>query len=215
MKKPNKSGVYRIFNKINGKSYVGSSSHHRFRFNGHRSTLRLNNHDNKLLQEDFNNMGEDAFEFEFLEETENLIEREQFWMDQLQSYGSGYNLSPKAGDQTEFYHSDETKAKISAAKLANPSRYWLGKKRDPEMVERVAKKLKGRVLSDETKAKMSAGKIGNKNSLGVKQSPEAIAKRKATFMETIAKRKAAKASLLHPNQGQPPQSSTSPNPADQ
>ena len=34
-------------------------------------------------------------------------------------------------------HSQITKDKISKAKLANPTRYWLGKKRSPETLEKI------------------------------------------------------------------------------
>ena len=54
-------------------------------------------------------------------------------------YAEDYFNHPRVGKS----HTDETKAKISAAKLANPSRPWLGKQR-----------------SDDTKAKISAAQKG-------------------------------------------------------
>lgn len=62
-------------------------------------------------------------------------------------------------------HSDETKAKISATKKANPTMYWLGKKRDPEVGRKIADALRGRTgrkHSDEVRAKMSAVQRGRK-----------------------------------------------------
>lgn len=41
-------------------------------------------------------------------------------------------------------HTEATKEKIRQTKLANPTRYWLGKKRSPETIAKVSAKLKGR-----------------------------------------------------------------------
>ena len=73
-------------------------------------------------------------------------------------YAENYFNHPRVGKS----HSDETKAKISAAKLANPQRPWLGKQR-----------------SDETKAKISAAQYGIPKSPGRKVSLEGMAKIKA------------------------------------
>lgn len=69
--------------------------------------------------------------------------------------------------------SDEIKLKISESKKANPTRYWLGKKRDPELIKKLTDashtpeaiekrriKMTGRTLTDEHKAKISASGIG-------------------------------------------------------
>lgn len=65
--------------------------------------------------------------------------------------------------------SEETRNKISKSKLANPVRYWLGKRRDPELIKKLvasshtleartkqAESMRGRTLSDEHKAKIRA-----------------------------------------------------------
>ena len=57
------SGVYLIYNKINGKRYIGAASDVNQRRRGHFSDLRLNKHGNPLMQKDFNEFGEDNFEF--------------------------------------------------------------------------------------------------------------------------------------------------------
>jgi hypothetical protein len=54
-------------------------------------------------------------------------------------------------------HSKETRNKISDANKANPTRYWLGKKRP-----NIAKQMSERVVSDETKKRMSESQKGKK-----------------------------------------------------
>ena len=39
--------------------------------------------------------------------------------------------------------SDNTRRKMRNAKLKNPTKYWLGKKRDPEMIEKMRNGLRG------------------------------------------------------------------------
>lgn len=63
--------------------------------------------------------------------------------------------------------SEETRLKISNAKKLKPTKYWLGKKREPfskECREKMSTSrmgiLKGRKLSDEHKEKLSKAKIG-------------------------------------------------------
>jgi len=63
-----------------------------------------------------------------------------------------YMKSIMSGSSNSFFgkiHSDATKQKISLAKKAKPTKYWLGKPR-----------------SEETKIKLSEASRGNKNSLG-------------------------------------------------
>lgn len=78
-------------------------------------------------------------------------------------------------------HSKKTIEKIRKAKLKNPTRYWLGKKRSPETIAKIKKGLKGKVawnkgipnpsiLGDNNPAKrpeirkiLSEQKIGEKN----------------------------------------------------
>ncbi len=54
-------------------------------------------------------------------------------------YAEDYNNHPRVGTT----HSDETKAKISASKKANPTRYWQGKERDEETRAKISSAQKG------------------------------------------------------------------------
>ena len=69
--------------------------------------------------------------------------------------------------KTLFPEYNATKAELSemyrAAKLVNPVRFWMGKRRSPEMVDRIATKLRGKPLSEATRAKMRGPRGPQKN----------------------------------------------------
>ena len=91
-----KIGIYRIRNLINNKVYIGSTKNMKLRWAKHKALLRHNKHQNTHLQSAWNKYGEDAFVFEVIEEckTEDLISREQFFIDSL---NPDYNQTAIAG----------------------------------------------------------------------------------------------------------------------
>lgn len=123
------SGIYRIRNLRNGKSYVGQAAlTFEKRFKEHRHYLRYGKHHSKYLQRSWDQHGEQAFAFEVIEEIlrgqktveefkKALSEREQFYMDALQAADPmfGYNVSPRAGTQYGYQHSEESKRKMREA----------------------------------------------------------------------------------------------------
>ena len=58
------SGVYVITNTRDSKRYVGVSADIESRWGGHRSDLRRGKHHSTLMQQAWNEFGEDAFTFE-------------------------------------------------------------------------------------------------------------------------------------------------------
>jgi hypothetical protein len=60
--------VYQIKNLENNKVYIGETIRGELRWKEHLCTLRGNRHQNKLLQEDFDKYGEEAFEWTILKE---------------------------------------------------------------------------------------------------------------------------------------------------
>lgn len=109
------SGVYSITCTINDRKYIGSSVNCYKRREEHRFHLRHNTHHSKLLQEDYNLYGEDKFIFEIvekIEDTDTLKEREQYWIDFLETYKNGYNVCPYAKDSTGYRFSEEKKEEM-------------------------------------------------------------------------------------------------------
>src|SRR5690606_21349539 len=87
----------------------------------------------------------------------------------LNSILPGYNILPTAGSLLGFYHSSETKAKMSEAKKgitrseemkALLSEANIGKTLSADTNTKISETKKGKTLSAETKAKMSEAKKG-------------------------------------------------------
>lgn len=154
-----KSGIYRI-DGPNGKFYVGSAKSINRRWIGHRRDLRRGTHANPKLQCAWNRHGETSFRFSVIEcvdDVTQLIDREQYWITTLNAADVGYNVLPVAGSHLGRKASEETKRKMSQAKL--------GKKHGPmsdEQKAALSAALKGRKLPEETRMKMSASRTGRK-----------------------------------------------------
>mgnify|MGYP001592243962 CR=1 FL=1 len=151
--------IYTITNIITNKIYVGSAIFLQSRWRQHKSDLNLNKHGNPLLQHAWNKYGKTAFEFKILERVEDktkLIEREQYWINKLNSSDKqvGYNLRVTAISQLGMKRSKETKLKISIAKT--------GRKQSPEEIERRRFANTGKKRSLETRARISAANKGRK-----------------------------------------------------
>jgi group I intron endonuclease len=92
-------GVYIIICVPATKGYVGSASNISKRWYMHRRQLADGIHPNKYLQAAYNKYGADQFEWQVLENTEDRIAREQYWMDLLNTADRryGYNHCTVAG----------------------------------------------------------------------------------------------------------------------
>lgn len=112
------SGIYAIENTISKKMYIGSSVNVKKRIAQHFSQLRSKKHNNKHLQASFEKYGEAGFSYRLLEETTQLLEREQHFLDTLKP---AYNILPVAGRLTGYKHTKETLEKIRKTKAARPT----------------------------------------------------------------------------------------------
>jgi len=141
-----RSGVYQIRNIVTGGRYVGSTIHLKKRWAIHRWMLIYGRHDNKPLQRAHDEYGLDALLFEILEETADLIMREQFYLDTLRPE---YNRHPNAGSALGYKVSEEGRRNISAAQIGhsvgNKTRFA------------VAEANRRRHQSDETRRRISEG----------------------------------------------------------
>jgi group I intron endonuclease len=86
-------GIYKISCTQDSRVYIGSSKDIKRRWSEHRKDLNKGNHRNHKLQIDWDAYGDESFIFEILEETEDLITREQFYLDKI--VNSCYNISLK------------------------------------------------------------------------------------------------------------------------
>ena len=160
-------GVYRIFSS-SGKSYIGSASSSRGlagRLKDHERMLKAGVHHAFKLQLAWNKYGELFVEVLELV-SNNLIEREQHYINKFKAAQEGYNSNPIAGKTRKGVKlSEETKEKIrksNTGKTASEEtrermRVSANRKmqEDPEFGKRRSKKLIGVPRSDEFKRKIS------------------------------------------------------------
>lgn len=111
MKQNKISGVYKITNTITGDFYIGSSKNIKKRWVSHKSPSNWTRYPNIKLYQAIIQFGLNNFKFEILEETDNLREREQVWIDQLNpSYNNtranGFDIKRYKDYQKEYYNSN-------------------------------------------------------------------------------------------------------------
>ncbi|HEX3110765.1 MAG TPA: GIY-YIG nuclease family protein [Thermoanaerobaculia bacterium] len=99
---PRTMGVLVIRNKITGRALIGSSTDVPARLNRHRAALQFGKHPSRDLQNDWNTLGADAFEFAVLDTlkaseekasdpSEDLAVLEAMWRDKLSVSGDLYD----------------------------------------------------------------------------------------------------------------------------
>lgn len=87
-------GVFRVLNTTNGKALVGTSIDLPAMLNRQKAQLQLRAHPNRALQNDWNELGPDAFTFEALDTltppdrpdynpADDLRELERLWLEKL------------------------------------------------------------------------------------------------------------------------------------
>ncbi len=101
------AGVFQIKNTVSGKVLLGSSLNLEGPLNAAKFMLSAGHHENKRLQQDWNEYGADQFVFEVLEEVQvkddpnfNLEDEltllEMIWLEKLQPFGErGYNTDKR------------------------------------------------------------------------------------------------------------------------
>jgi group I intron endonuclease len=110
------SGVYGIFNMVNGKVLVGSSIQVCSRWKNHQKKAEKGTHGNPHFQAAWVKYGADAFEFRILEICwDGLVARENYWMDYHHSLDSRFGYNMQNASQTII----TPQKKVSS--------YWKGK----------------------------------------------------------------------------------------
>lgn len=103
LQRPKPAGVFQVKNTANGKVLLGSSLNLNGALNGHKFTLKIGSHRNKVLQGDWDRYGAEAFVFDVLEVVQvredpnfklgdEMTLLEMIWLEKLQPFGEkGYN----------------------------------------------------------------------------------------------------------------------------
>lgn len=146
----NKLGIYRWVNNISGKSYIGSSINlsKRFRQYFNYNFITIPSKKNSIIYSSLLKYGYSNFSLEILEfcNSDNIIiEREQFYINSLKPE---YNILKIAGSSLGHKASEETKKKISLARI--------GKRHNEETIAL----FKARVHTDEVKLAISKAVTG-------------------------------------------------------
>ena len=180
--------IYKATNIKNGKMYVGQTVNFNRRKNDHLNYAR------KGVEQAFyraiRKYGEESFVWEIIDHAiseDELNQKEVYWIDKLKSYtkspdSHGYNMTKGGDGISGFNHREESKAKMSKAKIGktfseehrkNMSESHMGKYTGEEnhMFGRFGEQhhLFGTNLSDETKKKISESKKGKLLSEEVKK----------------------------------------------
>jgi group I intron endonuclease len=99
--KPGECGAYRIVNQHNDSMYVGVTTQDFWkRWEAHRSDLNNGQHRCPTLQQDWDRLGGESFQFEIIEcitDPRIFREREQYWLDHFKEAGAHfYNRATKS-----------------------------------------------------------------------------------------------------------------------
>ena len=105
--------IYKITNKINGKSYIGQTIQNvKERFYQHCATKCSQAILNMVIHKAINKYGKSNFTIEVIEEVEstNLNDREKYWIRYYDSYNSGYNSTEGGQDGIKLFKNLDTES---------------------------------------------------------------------------------------------------------
>ena len=146
------SAIYAIVNRETLDMYVGSAVAVNRRWSRHKHDLEKNVHACKHLQNAYVKYGAAAFDWEIVEFVgckDDLIQREQFWIDFLRPV---YNKHKIAHSCLGLTRSQQARDNMRKAQL--------GQKQSPETIAKRATALKGTHRPLEVRAKISKSHFG-------------------------------------------------------
>ena len=129
--------IYCYTNKVNGKTYIGQTTNEGVRKTQHLRRA-VNSNSQYTFHKAIRKYGWDNFEYNVLEVTDDLDEREIYWIKQFDSYNRGYNMtlggkSPMRGRK----HSNEWKESMSERNKGNNNPFF-GKKQSDEARDKMS-----------------------------------------------------------------------------
>jgi group I intron endonuclease len=152
--------IYKITNKVDGKSYIGQTTRALARrWGGHKRAAKKGG--TYRLHRAINKYGPDAFTVEVIAESwQPFLDALEIFFIRLYNTRSqwGYNLTDGGGGNKGHSHSLETKARMSEAMKGNT---WnKGKTHSIEHRVHVSEALKGREITPDSRRKMSEARQG-------------------------------------------------------
>ena len=105
--------IYKITNKINGKSYIGQTIQNvKERFYQHCATKCSQAVLNMVIHKAITKYGKSNFTIEVIEEVEstNLNDRERYWIKYYDSYNNGYNSTEGGQDGIKLFKNLDTES---------------------------------------------------------------------------------------------------------
>ena len=105
--------IYKISNKVNGKSYIGQTIQNvKERFYQHCATKCSQAILNMVIHKAINKYGKSNFTLEVIEEVEstNLNDRERYWIRYYDSYNNGYNSTEGGQDGIKLFKNLDTES---------------------------------------------------------------------------------------------------------
>jgi group I intron endonuclease len=171
-------GVYKIYNILSGRYYIGYSTNINRRFTVHRSKLKQNCHDNIFLQRAYNLDGEDKFKYDIIhicDTEEKAKEIELQYLTDLSIRNIIYNLNfNNSGGDLLTHHPDKEKIR---EKILNSCKETLNKMTPEERSQKYGKigdknGMFGKTHTEEVRKMNSELKKGNTYRIGKKASDE-------------------------------------------
>ena len=120
-----KGFIYKITNKINGKSYIGQTIQDvKNRFYQHCATKCNKAVLNMVIHKSIKKYGKSNFTIEVIEEIDstNLNDREKYWIRYYDSYNNGYNSTKGGQDGIKLFKNLDTKSIIREYKFGKSLR---------------------------------------------------------------------------------------------
>ena len=147
--------IYKITNTVNGKFYIGKTTHDavKTRIRDH---LTGNSKGSRLIKDDIEKCGQDAFTYEILHDGIIPEFLDTLEIDAIAKFNTiaphGYNRNK--GGSGSIKHSEETRRKMSKAKKGKPPPNK-GKTHSKEHRRKISEAMKGKTPSEETRRKIS------------------------------------------------------------
>lgn len=131
-------GIYKITNKISGKSYVGQSNDIKRRFKEHQT---IGNRSKIPVDIAIQKYGKESFTYEIIElcQIEQLNEKEEYWIKFYDSYNNGYNCNP-GGNQASIGENNG-RAKLTIEDVKNIRQAYVTHKKQKEIYEKFKDKI--------------------------------------------------------------------------